>query len=86
MTTKTCGKCVPIDEHNKQHRQWVLMCWLCTALLALWAATSVLALHWREELMDTRIALDNATDTLAAENLADAKAMKTKPGRTGKWN
>lgn len=75
---KTCGKCVPIEEHRKLERQWNTMAWLCALLLALTAATGVIAMNWRSELSDTRQQLDRAADALAAKGLEEYREVRAK--------
>jgi len=81
---KTCGKCVPIEAHDKLNRQWILMCWTCVVLLALVAGTGVLALEWRQELSYTNQQLDKAIDTIKAQELADQRAALVKKLRRKK--
>lgn len=76
MDTKTCGHCVPLEDYKKLHRSWDWMCVLCVVLMLIVAILGVKSMKWREDLLETRIALDNATDRLAAQDIDAAKALK----------
>lgn len=69
MNTKTCGKCVSIEEHKKLERQWNWMCALCVVLMLIVAGLGVRAMHWRQDLMETRQQLDHVSDALARKAL-----------------
>lgn len=75
---RTCEKCVPVDDHNRLHRQWMCMCLLCFFLTALVAVGGVLALHWRAEVSELRQQLDSTTQAKIDHGFMDLKPMKVR--------
>lgn len=86
MNTKTCGKCVPVEDFDRLRREWNYMCALCVVLMLLVAVGGVLSLEWRRELLDTKQQLTNATDAQAARDLVDAKVLKPNVKEARKGN
>lgn len=80
-----CSTCVTSKEHDRVHRQWVRMCWLCIFLIASTAAFGVLMLDAKTEVSALRQDIDNATGlALKRERLveAQAKMLRNRPVKT----
>ena len=70
------GYCVIADEYNRVHRQWVGMCWICLILLASTATCGTLMLDYKQEAMEYRHALDDATSREIKEQARVDTAVK----------
>lgn len=76
MNTKTCGKCVPIEEHEKLERQWAGMAVLCAVLMVLVAIGGVYLMESRKELVEAKQQIFQLQDTLATKERAESRALK----------
>lgn len=68
--------CVTSTEYLRVHREWVRMCWLCVVLIASTAICGVLMLDYKQEAMEYRHALDDATSREIKEQARVDTAVK----------